>query len=105
MVPVWVAITQIYRNHGYFISDNTLSKLVKIHHEFLEVGDEAALLERILEVAPVIVNASRDFESFRDSISSGVFEACVERLRQETVSSDEEDEDCYEEEEHFETHF
>jgi tetraacyldisaccharide-1-P 4'-kinase len=77
MVPVWVAITQIYRNHGYFISDNTLSKLVRIHHEFLESGDETALLERILEVAPVIVNASRDFETVRDRIASGVFDVCV----------------------------
>jgi hypothetical protein len=101
MVPVWVAITQIYRSHGYFLSDTTLSKLTRIHHEFWEVGDEAALLERIMEVAPVIINASRDFESVRDSIASGVFEACVERRRQEPVSSDEEDEDCHEEEEHF----
>jgi hypothetical protein len=79
MVPVWVAITQIYRNHGYFISDNTLSKLVRIHHEFLESGDETALFEGILGVAPAIVNASRDFESVRDGIASGVFEACVSR--------------------------
>jgi hypothetical protein len=50
----------------------------------------------------VIVNASRDFETVRDSIASGVFDVCVERLRrQEPISSDEEDEDCYEEEEHL----
>jgi hypothetical protein len=101
MVPAWVAFVQIYRSHGYFLSDNTLSKLTRIHHEFLESGDETALLERILEVAPVIVNATRDFENVRDSITSGVFEACVERLRQEPISSDEEDEDCNEEEEHY----
>jgi hypothetical protein len=100
MVPAWVAFVQIYRSHGYFISDTTLSKLVRIHHEFLESGDEAALLERILEVAPVIVNAARDFNSVRDSIASDVFEACVERW-EKSISSDAEDEECYEEEEHF----
>jgi hypothetical protein len=97
MVPAWVAFVQIYRSHGYFISDRTLSKLVRIHSEFLESGDEAALLERILDVAPAIVNATRDFESVRDSIASAVFEACVERW-EETVSCDEEDDDCDQEE-------
>jgi tetraacyldisaccharide-1-P 4'-kinase len=91
MVPAWVAFVQIYRSHGYFISDRTLSRLVAIHHKFLESGDEAALLERILGVAPVIVNATRDFESV--SIASAVFEACVERWK-EPVSCDEEDDDC-----------
>jgi hypothetical protein len=96
-VPAWAAFVQIYRSHGYFISDTTLSKLVRIHSEFLESCDEAALLEGILGVSPVIVNATKSFESVRDSIASGVFEACVERWEQ-AVSSDDEDEECDQEE-------
>jgi hypothetical protein len=96
-VPAWAAFIQIYRSHGYLISDHTLSKLVRIHSEFLESGDEAALLEGILGVSPVIVNATRDFESIRESIASGVFEACVERW-EEPIASDEEYEECDQEE-------
>jgi hypothetical protein len=45
----------------------------------LEGGDETALLERILEVAPVIIDATKDFETVGDNFLSGVFKACVER--------------------------
>jgi predicted aminopeptidase len=91
MVPAWVAFVQIYRSHGYFISDTSLSKLVRIQGEFLESCDEEALIESIVKICP------GNDASVKDSIASAVFQACLERW-QEPISSHEEDEDCNQEE-------